>query len=354
MKNKSRYSRQTVLSEIGDVGQEKISAASILCVGAGGLGCPALLYLAAAGVGRIGIIDFDTVNETNLQRQVLYTTDQIGKNKAVAAKERLLALNPGITVETYAEELNGGNAEKLFSNYDMIIDGTDNFAAKFLMNDVAVKMDKPFIYGAILGFAGQVSVFTPGGPCYRCLFPDAPENVPNCAEAGVIGAVAGIIGMTQAMEALKIIVGHTSFDPLTGKLWTIDLRTMENKILSLQKNPACPVCSKGKSEIMPSYSSPVCGSIPEITPAQARDNKTALLIDVREREEWDTGYVAGARHVALSALMQGKIPDLPTEGDIILYCQKGKRSQKAAEILRSQGYLNVSSVSGGYDAWLAL
>ncbi len=354
MSENSRYSRQIVLPEIGVEGQEKLSRASVLCIGAGGLGCPALLYLAAAGVGRIVIVDFDTVDETNLQRQVLFIMKQVGRNKAEAAKERLEALNPDIEIEAYPFELTDKNAEELFQNYDIIIDGTDNFAAKFLINDAAVKCEKPFIYGSILGFDGQLSVFgAPGGPCYRCLFPEAPKGyVPNCAEAGVIGAVAGIIGTAQAMEAIKIIVEHESFRPLIGKVWTIDLRTMENRLLTLQKNPDCPVCSKSKKDISLQYSSPVCGFISEVTPQQVRENEAALIIDVREREEWDTGHIKNARHIPLSALVQGDIPDLPPDCDIILHCQKGKRGQQAAEILRAQGYLNVSNMAGGYEAWL--
>lgn len=354
MNNKNRYERQTVLPEIGAEGQKKISEASVLCIGVGGLGCPALLYLAAAGVGRIGIVDFDVVDETNLQRQVLFTTDQIGQNKAEAAKKRLNALNPDIKIQSYAEELTDQNAPTLFDSYDIIIDGTDNFATKFLINDAAVKTGKPFIYGSILGFDGQLAVFNyDGGPCYRCLFPASPKgHVPNCAEAGVIGAVAGIIGTTQAMEVIKIIVDHESFKPLTGKLWTIDMRSMENNLLGLPKNPDCPVCSKTKEEIILQYSSPVCGIIPEVTPEQAQNNKTALLLDVRERDEWDAGHIEGAQHIALSSLAEGHKPELPTDCDIIIYCLKGKRSEHAAQILKSQGCLNISNMTGGYEAWL--
>lgn len=350
----NRYKRQIVLPEIGKEGQEKISNSSVLCVGAGGLGCPALLYLTAAGVGKIGIIDFDSVDETNLQRQVLFTTDQIGQNKAEAAKERLNTLNPEIDIQTYTEELTDQNAPDLFKNYDIIIDGTDNFAAKFLINDATVKINKPFIYGSISGFDGQVAVFNHGnGPCYRCLFPEEPKGlVPNCAEAGVIGAVAGVIGTTQTMEAIKIIVGHDSFKPLIGKLWTIDMHSMENKLLSISKNPNCPVCSKEKEEIILNYTSPVCGIIPEITAKQARENNEALIIDVRETNEWNTGHIKGAQHISLSSLIQNHEPDLPTDCDIILYCQVGQRSLQAAQILKSQGYLNVSNMADGYVEWL--
>ena len=355
MNTASRYDRQTVLAEMGQGGQEKLSAASVLCVGAGGLGCPALLYLAAAGVGHIGIVDFDVVDETNLQRQVLFTMDQLGENKAESAKKRLIALNPDIKIEAYVEALSDQNAEALFSDYDIIIDGTDNFSAKFLINDAALKVGKPFVYGSILGFDGQVSVFNhKGGPCYRCLFPAPPKgHIPNCAEAGVIGAVAGMVGTAQGMEVLKIIVGHDSFKPLAGKLWTIDMHSMKNSLLCLPKDPDCPTCSKEKSDIILQYSSPVCGFIPEITAGQTRSNRRALLLDVREVDEWDAGHIKGAQHTALSALMQGNVPDLPTDCEIVIYCQKGVRGMKAAQILKERGYLNISNMAGGYEAWCA-
>lgn len=356
MKTKRRYGRQIVLPEIGETGQEKISKASVLCIGAGGLGCPALLYLTAAGTGQIGIVDFDVVDETNLQRQVLFTVGQIGQNKAEAAKERLEDLNPEIKIQAYAEELTDQNVEKLFVGYDIIIDGTDNFAAKFLINDAAVKTEKPFIYGSILGFDGQLSVFNyNNGPCYRCLFPEPPKgHIPNCAEAGVIGSVAGMIGTAQAMEAIKIIVDHESFQPLAGKLWTIDMHSMENQRLSLLKNPECPTCSKTKEDIILHYSSPVCGFIPEVTAEQVLTNKAALLIDVREDEEWNAGYIEGAQHFSLSCLMQDDDPMLSADCEIILYCQKGIRSLQAGQLLKDKGYAHVSSMTGGYEAWLKI
>ena len=350
----NRYKRQIVLPEIGEIGQSKISNTSVLCIGAGGLGCPTLLYLSAAGVGHIGIIDFDVVDESNLQRQVLFSTYKIGQNKAVAAKEKLEALNPDIKITAYPEKLTEQNAENLFNQYDIIIDGSDNFSTKFLINDTCIKASKPFIYGSILGFDGQVSVFGMlNSPCYRCLFPRAPEgHIPNCAEAGVIGAVAGIVGVTQAMEAIKIIVNHDSFYPLTGKLWTIDMHSMETNILSIPKNPNCPTCSKEKANIILEHIPITCCAIPEITAEQTKINNDAILIDVREIDEWNAGYIDGAKHIPLSELMRGYIIDLEKDHKIIIYCRSGQRSYLAAQTFKSQGYINVYNMSDGYNAWL--
>lgn len=350
----NRYDRQMRLPEIGQEGQDKLLKASVLCVGAGGLGSPALLYLAAAGVGCLGIIDFDRVDESNLQRQILFDTEAVGKPKAMEATRRLKALNPGIQIETYDEELNAGNAARLFPGYDVIIDGTDNFATKFLINDAAVKFSKPWIYGAIQGFDGQASVFNyRGGPCYRCLYPEKPKGrIMNCAEAGVIGAVAGLIGVTQALQAIQIITGHESFEPLSGRLMTMDTRTMKTRILALQKNSACPACSKSANEIVLSYASPVCAFVPEISVAQIKGRVGYILIDVREQEEWDQGHIDGARLWPLSKIMQGIFPDLPNGAEIILHCQKGMRSLQAAQIFKDNGFMDVASLSGGYEAWL--
>ncbi len=354
MDSSQRYKRQIVLPEIGDVGQGKINAASVLVVGAGGLGCPVLLYLAAAGVGHIGIVDHDNVDETNLQRQVLFNVDDIGVNKAQAAAVHLRRLNPDITIEDFPVELDNNNVESLFERFDIVVDGTDNFAAKFLINDAAVKTGTPFVYGSILGFDGQVSVFcAPDGPCYRCLFPESPKgHIPNCAEAGVIGAVAGMIGTIQAMQVIKMIVKDESFNPLVGRLLTVDMHSMENRVLNLPKNHECHVCSKNKEEITLEYKSTICGIIPEIMPNEVQDNDGAMLIDVRERDEWDAGHIDGADHIALSWLMAGNIPDIPKDKEIILYCQKGMRSLQAAQYLAGLGFSNLRNMSGGYEKWL--
>lgn len=350
----NRYDRQIRLPEIGREGQEKLLKASVLCVGAGGLGSPALLYLAAAGVGRIGIVDFDRVDESNLQRQVLFDTEAVGKPKAEQAAQRLKSLNPTIHIEAYDEELNAENAARLFPHFDFIIDATDNFETKFLINDAAVKFGKPWIYGAIQGFDGQASVFNyQSGPCYRCLYPEKPKGrIMNCAEGGVIGAVAGLIGVTQALQAIQIITGHESFEPLSGRLMTLDTRTMHTRILTLQKSTDCPACGKNRNEIALFYSSPVCGFVPEISAAQMKERAGYILIDVREQEEWDQGHIDGARLWPLSKIMQEIFPDLSQDIEIILHCQKGMRSLQAAQIFKDNGFMDVASLSGGYEAWL--
>ncbi len=355
----TRYQRQTILDEIGEAGQEKLLAASVLCIGAGGLGCPALLYLAAAGIGHIGIADFDNVEESNLQRQTLYSTDQIGQNKARGAKHRLNALNPEIKIETYEDGLSEHNAETLFTKYDIIIDGSDNFATKYLINDAAFKFQKPFIYAAIQGFEGQVSVFDPrekDAPCYRCLYEQADKSgAPTCAENGIIGAVAGIIGSVQAMEAIKLIIDGDSFKTLTSKLHCIDMRTMRSRTLSIPKKQNCPLCQSDPATIQLPTNGVECTmtDIEQITPDHAMNMDGAYLIDVREQDEWDAGHIEGAQFMPLSALMQNPAgAEIPADKDIVLYCAKGRRSQHAAEILSAQGHKNLKNMIGGYDLWL--
>jgi molybdopterin/thiamine biosynthesis adenylyltransferase/rhodanese-related sulfurtransferase len=360
MATTARYSRQMILPEIGFSGQSRLSEARVLIVGAGGLGCPALQYLAGAGVGTIGIVDHDRVDVSNLQRQVLYRESDAGRPKAQAAKDALLALNPDIHVNAYDEELTDRNVLSLFSSYDFILDGTDNFAAKFLINDAAVKLRKPVVYGAIQGFDGRVSVFdSRHGPCYRCLFPAPPAaQIQNCAEAGVIGAIAGIIGTMQAMEVIKLIAGHESFLSLSGRLWMIDARTMETRTIKVPKHPDCPVCSHSPSQIRLEYSSPVCAAsavVAEICCGDPLFAQDITLIDVREREEWDCGHIDGALHIPLSALGKNPFvfPAQATARPCVLYCQAGYRSRKAAEILQQEGFADIYSLKGGYDAWCA-
>jgi molybdopterin/thiamine biosynthesis adenylyltransferase/rhodanese-related sulfurtransferase len=348
-----RYVRQIGLPEIGPEGQDRLLNASVLCVGAGGLGSPALLYLAAAGVGRIGIIDFDRIDETNLQRQVLFSTDMVGQPKAQEAAQRIRQLNPDIQVEYYDAELDVESASRLFPIYDVILDGTDNFETKFLINDAAVKFGKPWIYGAIQGFDGQVSVFNDrGGPCYRCFQPEKPRAaVMNCAEAGVIGAIAGIIGVTQALQAIQLITRHQNFDPLVGKIWMLDARTMQTKKLSLRRNAYCLACSQDPEHIVLECAPFVCDVITEISASQLKGNNSCSLIDVRENEEWLRGHIEGATLWPLSKLMAGDIPHIPKSAEIVLYCQKGLRSLQAARVLKQNGFTSVMSLAGGYSCW---
>lgn len=351
--NTQRYSRQMRLPEIGPEGQDKLLKASVLCVGAGGLGSPALLYLAAAGVGRIGIIDFDRVDETNLQRQVLFSTDMLGRPKAQEAAQRVMQLNPDIQVECYDAELEAELAARLFPAYDVILDGTDNFETKFLINDAAIKFGKPWIYGAIQGFDGQVSVFNDrGGPCYRCFQPEKPRAaVMNCAEAGVIGAIAGIIGVTQALQAIQLITRHENFDPLVGKLWTLDARTMQAKKLSLRKEAHCSTCNQTPERIVLEYAPFVCAAVTEISASQLKENSNCSLIDVREDREWLQGHIEGATLWPLSKLLAGDIPHISKNAEIVLYCQKGARSLQAARVLQKNGFSRVASLAGGYAGW---
>ena len=355
----ARYHRQMILPEIGTEGQARLGAVRVLIVGAGGLGCPVLQYLAGAGIGTIGIIDHDRVDITNLHRQVLFTEKDAGHSKALTARESIAALNPAITVQAYDAELTDQNAVGLFSVYDIIVDGTDNFAAKYLINDIAVKLRKPVVYGAIQRFDGQVSVFDAAhGPCYRCLFPQPPRGVVlNCAEAGVIGALAGLVGTVQAMEVIKLVVADESFHPLRGKLWMIDSKTMETRVLDIPKADDCPVCSRPAAEIVPQYASPVCSvtMVREISCGDLPGMENIVMIDVREREEWDQGHVPGAVHLPLSALRDN--PELfrpHRQNTCILYCQRGMRSKTAAEILLAAGFSDIYSLTGGYALWQSL
>lgn len=348
-----RYSRQMQLPEIGAEGQDRLLQASVLCVGAGGLGSPALLYLAAAGVGRIGIIDFDRIDESNLQRQVLFSADMVGQSKAKEAARRISQLNPDIRVEYHEAELDADAASRLFPAYDIILDGTDNFEAKFLINDAAIKFAKPWIYGAVQGFDGQVGVFNDrGGPCYRCFQPEKPRAaVMNCAQAGVIGAIAGIIGVTQALQAVQLITRHENFDPLAGKLWILDARSMQTKKLSLRKKVDCPACGCDPDRIVLTYAPPACAAIAEITASRLRENNGCSLIDVREDDEWLRGYIEGAVLWPLSKLLAGDIPHISKDAEIVLYCQRGARSLQAARILQNNGFSRVASLAGGYAGW---
>jgi adenylyltransferase/sulfurtransferase len=346
-----RYARQTILPEIGAEGQKRISAARILCIGAGGLGCAALPYLAAAGVGTIGICDDDRVELSNLQRQVLFKTAEVGALKAEKAAEALRALNPDIIVNAHPMRLDARNVENLFSRYDIILDGTDNFAAKFLINDAAYKLGKPWVYGAVLGFEGQVSVFENGnGPCYRCLYNEEPKNpVANCAEAGVLGAFVGSIGTMQAVEALKLAAKTEKLPTISGRLLMIDARNWQWRDYALEKAALCPTCSKNHCEVHLMTNDP--NAVPEITAAEAAQLKTPVFLDVREPDEWDEGHIPGAMHIPVGTLLADSAPNVPRDAELVVYCRSGGRSKRALQHLQTLGYTNGKNMVGGFTSW---
>ena len=358
-----RYSRHLLLPEVGVEGQRKLKAARVLTIGAGGLGSPLSLYLAAAGVGTIGIVDFDVVDLTNLQRQIVHGTSALGRPKLESAKARLLDLNPNLKVETYEARLSSANALDIIRDYDIVVDGTDNFPTRYLVNDACVLLDKPNVYGSIFRFEGQASVFyAREGPCYRCLYsePPPPGLVPSCAEGGVLGVLPGIIGSIQALETIKLIIG--AGDTLVGRLVLFDALKLRFRELKLRKDPDCPVCGDHPTihELI-DYEA-FCGigaepayAGPELTVEQLkleRDEKgdDLVVIDVREPHEWEIAHIQGARLIPLSQLPD-RLGELDGHAEIVTHCHHGARSMKALEILRGAGFSKVRSLAGGIDAW---
>jgi len=354
---RTRYARHLVLPEFGEEGQNKLKRGSVLIVGAGGLGSPAALYLAAAGVGKIGLVDFDTVEATNLQRQILYGESSIGRPKLDAARERLHDLNPHISIETFPSALSSQNARELFEPYDVILDGTDNFATRYLVNDACVLMKKPNVYGSIYRFDGQVSVFdSTRGPCYRCLFPDPPPPhlVPNCAEGGVLGVLPGIIGTIQAAEAIKLLAGVGV--TLIGRMLIFDALTMSTRQIRLAKNPQCKVC--GPDPVIrdlidyEEYCSPVNDL--EISASQLSERlsrgEDLVLLDVREPHEFQAGHLQAAQHIPMQQVPHS-IDRLPRDKEMIVYCRSGGRSARVQQFLMSQGFEKVKNLTGGMMAW---
>ena len=367
----ARYSRHFALPEFGQAGQRKLKAGSVLIVGAGGLGSPASLYLAAAGVGNIGLVDFDQIDVTNLQRQIMYTTNDVGALKLDVSAQRLRQLNPEINVRTHAVRLTRHNAFDVISSYDVVIDGTDNFPTRYLVSDACVLLKKPYVYGSILRFDGQVSVFdAQHGPCYRCLFrePPPPGLVPNCAEGGVLGALPGIIGSLQALEAVKLIAGVG--ESLVGRLVLFDGLSMRFRELKLKKRPDCPVCGENPTITGLIDYDEFCGYTPsgkmaddtseqqirEITVEELKARFDAgdrpVLLDVREKFEWDMANFGefGAHHIPLKEL-PGREKELDPEQEVIVYCRSGSRSGNAARHLATQGFKNVVNLKGGVLAW---
>ena len=358
-----RYSRHLLLPEVGVSGQRKLKAARVLTVGAGGLGSPLSLYLAAAGVGTIGIVDFDLVDLTNLQRQIVHGTSTLGRPKLDSAEERLTDLNPNVKIERHETRLTSQNAMEILREYDIVVDGTDNFPTRYLVNDACVLLKKPNVYGSIFRFEGQASLFyAEQGPCYRCLYsePPPPGLVPSCAEGGVLGVLPGIIGSIQALETIKWIIG--AGNSLIGRLLLFDALKLRFRELELRKDPACPVCGTNPTirELIdyeafcgigaePSYDGP------EITVEELKaelDEKGAglVLIDVREPHEWEIAHIEGARLIPLNQLPE-RLGELDGHWEIVTHCHHGARSMKALEILKGAGFSKVRSLAGGIDAW---
>ena len=356
-----RYSRQLNLREVGEEGQRRLKNASVLCIGAGGLGSPAALYLAAAGVGRLGIVDNDVVDLSNLHRQLLHGTKDVGREKADSARERLHGINPGIEINIHPTRLCAGNAVDLIGAYDIIVDGSDNLPTRYLSSDVCVWQKKPNIYGSVHQFEGQVSVFAPhlGGPCYRCLFPDPPpaDAIPSCAEAGVLGVVPGLIGVMQAMEAIKLILGIG--DSLVGRLLHIDALSLRFREFKVRRDRDCPVCGENPSIVEPIDYEQFCSArsdtkIPALSPIELRDrlkkNEKIALIDVREPFEFEIARLPNALLLPLGKIATD-FNEIPREGTGVVICKSGVRSARAIEILRGHGFDNLLNLEGGMDAW---
>lgn len=362
-----RYSRHLLIPEVGLQGQQKLKAASVLIIGTGGLGSPIALYLAAAGIGNIGIIDYDVVDYSNLQRQVIHGTSSLTKLKVESARERMFDINPDINVVTYNEPFTSANAINIAREYDVLIDGTDNFPTRYLSNDVAVMLGKPNVYGSIFRFDGQVSVFDASrGPCYRCLFPEPPPPglVPSCAEGGVLGVLPGTIGTLQATEALKLILGIG--EPLIGRLMLYNALDMSFEFVKLRKNPNCKVCGPDPevTELIdyeefcgvPGYDA-VDGSLGEgwdITAPELNDflqnNKKLRLLDVREPHELEISKIEGATVIPLGQLAS-RLSELDSAEDMVVFCKSGTRSARALELLVSAGFRKVKNLQGGINAW---
>jgi len=360
-----RYSRHLIMPEVGMDGQLKLRRARVLLIGTGGLGAPLGLYLAAAGVGHLGLVDFDVVDFTNLQRQVTFSTSDVGKPKIAAAKARLSGINPSIEIETFETRLTSANALELFRDFDIIVDGTDNFPTRYLVNDACVLLGKPNVYGSIFRFEGQATVFGyPGGPCYRCLYPEPPPPglVPSCAEGGVLGVLPGIVGAIQAMETIKLILG--SGEPLVGRLLLFDALGMRFRELRLRKNPACPLCGEHRTitglidyeefcGIRGEEAAPVTNGIPEIT---AREMKARLdrgdnlfILDVREPHEFQICNLQG--HLIPLGQLPQRVKELDSSREIVVHCRSGKRSAEAIMFLQQAGFRKLWNLKGGVLAW---
>ena len=363
----SRYSRHLILPEVGIEGQQKLKAARVLCVGTGGLGSPLAFYLAAAGIGTLGLVDFDVVDASNLQRQIIHSTKDIGRKKLDSAEEKLLALNPALNVVKHDTMLSSANALEILKDYDVVADGTDNFPTRYLVNDACVLLGKPNAYGSIFRFEGQASVFaTKEGPCYRCLYPEPPPPglVPSCAEGGVLGILPGLVGVIQATEVIKLILGKGA--PLIGRLLLVDALSMRFRELRLRKNPECPVCGDNPTVTELIDYEHFCGIVPETKEEKAVKNgvpqlsvkefkqridagENLFLLDVREPYEYQIAQIGG------TLIPQNDVPqrlaEIPRDREIVVQCRSGARSQRIAEFLKQSGYSKVVNLAGGILAW---
>ena len=363
----SRYSRHLILPEVGMEGQRRLKAARVLCVGTGGLGSPLALYLTAAGIGTLGLVDFDVVDSSNLQRQIIHSTKDIGRKKIDSAEEKLSALNPAINIAKHETMLSSANALDILKDYDIVADGTDNFPTRYLVNDACVLLGKPNVYGSIFRFEGQASVFaTEDGPCYRCLYPEPPPPglVPSCAEGGVLGILPGLVGVIQATEVIKLILGQG--EPLIGRLLLVDALDMRFRELKLRKNPECPVCGTHPTVTELIDYDHFCGIVPEtpqeknvkngiaqITVKELKARRDAgedvFLLDVREPYEYQIAQIGG------TLIPQNDVPnrlaEIPRDREIVVQCRSGARSQRIAELLKQSGYTQVVNLAGGILAW---
>ncbi len=360
-----RYSRHLIMPEVGMDGQQKLKAARVLCIGAGGLGSPLALYLAAAGVGTLGIVDFDVVDYTNLQRQIIHTTADVGRKKLDSAADKLKAINPFLNLRTFETRLSSENALELFREFDIIADGTDNFPTRYLVNDACVLTGKPNVYGSIFRFEGQASVFaTEEGPCYRCLYPEPPPPglVPSCAEGGVLGILPGLVGVMQATEVIKLILGKG--EPLIGRLLLIDALGMKFRELKLRKNPDCPVCGKNPTVTKLIDYNEFCGirgeekpvaetGIPEMTVEELKRRLDAgddlFVLDVREPHEYQICNIGG--HLIPLGDLPNRVNELDSSREIVAHCRSGVRSAKAVNFLQQAGFKKVHNLAGGILAW---
>ncbi len=364
----ARYSRHLIMPEVTLEGQKKLKAARVLCIGTGGLGSPIALYLAAAGVGTLGLVDFDVVDFSNLQRQILHGTSDVGRAKLHSARDRIREVNPNVQVELHQTLFKSENAREIVEPYDVVIDGTDNFPTRYLSNDICVFLRKPNIYGSIFRFDGQCTVFAPhlGGPCYRCMFPEPPPPgmVPSCAEGGVLGVLPGIIGVMQAIEAIKLIMGIG--EPLLGRLVHFDALKMRFREFKLRRDPSCPVCAANPTITDLIDYDHFCG-LPQAAAEAAKEepvpainvlelkrrldaHENFVLIDVRERFEHDIARIPGAKLIPLGEL-PGRLSELDSADEIILHCKSGRRSAQALGVLKEAGFARLWNVSGGIEAW---